>query len=243
MEARVRFVRTVVGMLLVGAMVAMAGLGVRLGQIQRELGKRVKALEERRAAATADQAAQIRACFERFHDAMTRGDAAAAMDQLTPHGRKVLAFDAYALLVACAGPSPPAGAGPDVFEKIAPILKKHETEIAALAPLEPPTGSEVAHDAVERVAETFADPAAFAAEVFRAVPWRPGPAPVLVDVRVSNDTAAAQRLEVAGGSLVAEPLTFRRIDGRWLAEPAPGKRVCMPRRETPRARDPASAPQ
>ncbi|HUT95155.1 MAG TPA: hypothetical protein VMY37_37220 [Thermoguttaceae bacterium] len=57
------FVRTALGALLVACLVALAGLGYRLWDVQRQLGARVKALEARVTSTQADMEA-LRASFD-----------------------------------------------------------------------------------------------------------------------------------------------------------------------------------
>ena len=57
------FVRTALGALLVACLVALAGLGYRLWEVQRQLGVRVKALESQVTSTQADMEA-LRASFD-----------------------------------------------------------------------------------------------------------------------------------------------------------------------------------
>ncbi len=57
------FVRTALGALLVACLVALAGLGYRLWDVQRQLGARVKALESQVTSTQADVEA-LRASFD-----------------------------------------------------------------------------------------------------------------------------------------------------------------------------------
>jgi len=57
------FVRTALGALLVACLVALAGLGYRLWDVQRQLGARVKALEAQVTSTQADMEA-LRASFD-----------------------------------------------------------------------------------------------------------------------------------------------------------------------------------
>ena len=124
MESRVRFVRTVVGAVLVALMFAIAGLAYPLWKAQRRLAERVQTLEERQTAPTDADVEEIRACYDRLERA--------SADRAETSGR------------------------------------------------------------------------------------------VLIDVHVHQDTATGQLLRIVDGTLIAEPITFRRVDGRWQAEPPPG---------------------
>ena len=79
------FLRTVLGIVFVACLVALAGLGYRLWELQRQLAARVKALELQAASTEADLA-EIRACCDATFD----GDAAAfeeyPSETLAPQG-------------------------------------------------------------------------------------------------------------------------------------------------------------
>lgn len=68
------FVRTLLGIILVACLVALAGLGYRLWDVQRHLSARLKAMEARVASTEADLAA-VRARCDRLDDAMPTDDA------------------------------------------------------------------------------------------------------------------------------------------------------------------------
>jgi hypothetical protein len=221
------FVRTALGALLVASLIALAGLGFRLWEVQRQLAARVQALERRQPASADAERAAIRACFERFHDAVREGDFRRAMGQLTPHGQKVLVFEAYGLLTAFSGrelhsagdPTATPDAGNDELDR---ILRRHLGGMASVGEL---TASEGAEVSMNRVAEAIDDRAAFVADVFHALRTRCKPfrvtRPALTDVRVHGDEASAQLLTVMEAALTAEPVKFRRVDGRWRFEPWP----------------------
>jgi hypothetical protein len=61
------FLRTTLGVLLVACLVALAGFGYRLWQVERELATRVDALEQQRqTASTEADVAAIRACYDQL---------------------------------------------------------------------------------------------------------------------------------------------------------------------------------
>ncbi|MFH1918805.1 MAG: hypothetical protein ABIP48_02815, partial [Planctomycetota bacterium] len=66
------FVRTLLGIILVACLVALAGLGYRLWDVQRQLSARLKAVEAQVASTEAEVAA-IRACCDRLPEAVLAG--------------------------------------------------------------------------------------------------------------------------------------------------------------------------
>jgi hypothetical protein len=222
------FVRTALGVVLVGCLVALAGLGYRLWQVQRQLASRVQALEERQSASTDAEVTAIRACYDRFHQAMLVGDVAGAMDLLTPDGQESIVFEAYQLLAAFAGADPRIVLDSTTTpskEQLDGILRKHQVDIAALGTPRQLADSTDARADARRVAEAIRDRAGFVADVLGVVQQAGGPIhvrrPVLTDIRVDDDTATAQELTLAVETLTAQPVTFRRVGGRWLLEPSP----------------------
>jgi hypothetical protein len=173
---------------------------------------------ERQAAVDGRQTAGIRACCDRLHEALASGDARAAMSLLTLRGQRVVLLDQLEALAVWAGPNPaanPGSASPPDKAEIDRILKKHGLDAATLSGLD-----KLAESDVRNITEAVGDPVDLIADVVALLPDQPRLSrPVLTDIRVDDNTATAQCLRVVGGNLQAEPITFYRVDGRWLAEP------------------------
>jgi hypothetical protein len=81
------FLRTALGVLLVACLIALAGLGYRLWDVQRQLGARVRNLEQQLAAAQADIDA-IRASYELLVGApAAEGDVGTEQADVVRHAR------------------------------------------------------------------------------------------------------------------------------------------------------------
>lgn len=74
------FLRTAFGIVLVACLVALAGLGYRLWQVQRQMAVRLRALEARQAVSTEADVAAIHACYDRLQEAVLGGGVASAGD-------------------------------------------------------------------------------------------------------------------------------------------------------------------